>query len=205
VIVTVTLDRVYIITRRVPRPLTPVCIVFSHPDCRPNRFFVVFAYLAYARWAPFSSDGSPSWYTTVDTGQRNLSGAANLKVNMAANALFSADGGEMDRVAAIAPSHFKAPNVARLKTLYSFVSNDPVHQNPATQLRKSMDHLRSLGCEMTRTNPDLCYPGFQFDRAVWLGTDRKPTRFPPATVHQTRKVMPANVKGYVKSRRRDLL
>jgi len=100
---------------------------------------------------------------------------------------------------------FKAPNVARLETLILFRPRRPrFHQDPATQLRKSMNLLCSLGREMTPTDLDLCCPGFQFGRNVWLATHRKPTRFLPVTVHRTWKAMPANVQDHVKLCRRDL-
>jgi len=61
----------------------------------------VFAYLVNARQTAFRADGGPSWHTIVDIGQRNSSEKANLMIHLAANALFLAGGGEVDRVATI--------------------------------------------------------------------------------------------------------
>jgi hypothetical protein len=73
VIVTVTLDRIYShrVTERdfnPPRMSAPTQTVVQTGSAS------VFAYLANARQATFRADGSHSWHTTVDIGQRNLFG-----------------------------------------------------------------------------------------------------------------------------------
>jgi hypothetical protein len=100
VIVTVTLDRVY-----THASWNATC--FNPPSTSSPTQTVVqpgsasaFAYLADARQAAFHADGGPSWHMTVDIGQRNSSEEANLRIRVATNAPFPADGGEVDRVVA---------------------------------------------------------------------------------------------------------
>lgn len=52
-----------------------------------------------SRLVNFRADGSPSRHTVANIGQRNLLGAANLRIIKTSNALFLANGGEAARAA----------------------------------------------------------------------------------------------------------
>lgn len=100
VIVTVTIGVVYRIHISRNATFNPACTSSSTQTVVRLGLASVPAYpMADPRRVNFRVDGSLSWYTVADIGQRNLFGVANLKINLTTNALFLADGGEVARVA----------------------------------------------------------------------------------------------------------